>query len=833
MIKFILKNKSRKDLLAYILLISFAAIIIAFIYKPGFLYGSKIDWINQHSVIPEYFRQLFYSTGNIFPDFAMNLGAGQNIYNLSYYGLYNPIILISYLFPFIPMVYYITASSIIIVLISVCLSYYWLRSKNFSIKVSFVVAFLFLCSGPLIFHSHKHIMFIDYYPFLFLALLGVDRYYKSKKLGLLILGIFLCIMTSYFFSVGCILTILIYTCYEYMQKIKHFSIKDVLSNIRFVFVGIFVAILMSAILWLPTLYTILNGRGSSDATKISILSLLIPNIKLSALLYHPYSLGLTSVVLIILIANLIGCNKKEKIYSFLLIILVIFPIILYILNGTLYVETKVIIPFIPLYLILIASGLTRFEAYVVNHNRVNPKKKRFIILTVFLFIMIEATISCLIVNSTDKLVPIQEYSNIYNQDKFSLIKQILNEDSGFYRMNDLTSVNNTQNLVYHPRYNQTSMYTSTFNSYYYKFYQNIFKNPASTTIPLVLNSSYNIYFQNFMNVKYIVAKDKTIAGYTKIDRKGEFVLYKNDNTMPIGYATNKTLSRSEFEKLKFPKYMGIFFDRIIIDKSADLLTDAGNLSDFNIMETIIKMNQENFENKKNIIVENKGSNISFKATENASLEIPLEFNLKDYILILSFKVSNKEYINKQAYGISINGILNEIPDKSLFDPNNDKKFVYYVSSSEKLNRLYLEFLKGEYEISDFESYIAPTNQISIGINQMDHLIVDMKNTANNKISGDILVKENGYFATTLPYDKGFKIIVDGKNQVYEKVNTAFVGFPIKKGNHHIVIKYEAPYKVVGLVVSSIGIFVFAGVCLVQSSKISGKISKEINDYNVN
>ena len=103
MINLKLKNENRKDLLAYILLIAFAATIIAFVHKQGFLYGSQIDWINQHSVIPEYFRQKFYATGNLFPDFAMNLGAGQNIYTLSYYGMFNPIILISYLLPGVKM----------------------------------------------------------------------------------------------------------------------------------------------------------------------------------------------------------------------------------------------------------------------------------------------------------------------------------------------------------------------------------------------------------------------------------------------------------------------------------------------------------------------------------------------------------------------------------------------------------------------------------------------------------------------------------------------------------------------------------------------------------
>lgn len=40
-------------------------------------------------------------------------------------------------------------------------------------------------------------------------------------------------------------------------------------------------------------------------------------------------------------------------------------------------------------------------------------------------------------------------------------------------------------------------------------------------------------------------------------------------------------------------------------------------------------------------------------------------------------------------------------------------------------------------------------------------------------------------------------MVDGKAQKAEKVNTAFVGFLLEKGNHHIKISYEAPGFKVG------------------------------------
>lgn len=143
------------------------------------IFGAKVDWLSQHSVLPAYFRQQFYETGDLFPEFAPNIGGGQNIFNFSYYGLYSPIILLSYLLPFVKMGDYLMAASIAGLILSSWLFYYWLGSKKFSAEIRLCVSALFLLAGPMIYQSCHHIMFINYMPFLCMALLGVDRHLET------------------------------------------------------------------------------------------------------------------------------------------------------------------------------------------------------------------------------------------------------------------------------------------------------------------------------------------------------------------------------------------------------------------------------------------------------------------------------------------------------------------------------------------------------------------------------------------------------------------------------------------------------------------------------
>ena len=127
---------NKKDLL-YIFLISLAFLLIIYINTGTmYLFGSNLDWISQHVAIPEYFRSLFYETKDLFPDFALNLGNGQNIYNFFFFGLLSPLYLISYLLPRVSMTSYITTVTVIAMIISIILVYAFLKTKNIVVKLA-------------------------------------------------------------------------------------------------------------------------------------------------------------------------------------------------------------------------------------------------------------------------------------------------------------------------------------------------------------------------------------------------------------------------------------------------------------------------------------------------------------------------------------------------------------------------------------------------------------------------------------------------------------------------------------------------------------------------
>ena len=816
------------------ILVFFAVLLMAFLCRGGYLYGSDTDWVSQHSVLPDYFRQKFYQTGNLFPDFAMNLGGGQNIYNFSYYGMFSPIILISYLLPGVSMATYIMASSIVIVLASVCLCFRWLRNNGYSQEITFIATFCFLCAGPLIFHSHRQVPFIDYFPFLLLGLMGIDLYFKTHKKWLLTLSVFLCIMTSYFFSVGCILVLLIYAGYKAVKETRDYRFRSVFQEMLPLIRGILVSILMAAILWLPTLYVIVNGKEGANGEKITILSLVIPPVW--AVLYSAYTVGLSIIVLVALIAivfrsSSLGCKKHETFLASIMLLLLASPIFLYLLNGTLYVRAKALIPFLPLYVLVIAVFLVRMTDYLMNREKVAPHRRKVMVLVLFLLIICDSGVNCIRANIGDKLVSAQEYLDIHDPNKIALIQEALRNDPGYYRMNDLVNSNITCNQVYGSLYNTTSIYTSTCNKEYNKFFYDVLHNPIATRNRLECESSNNIFSQNYLNVKYIVSKTPVTAGYREINQKADCVLYKNDNTLPLAFATSHLMNRTDFDALPFPYNMSALFNNIIVDKDKKLSGKSAASSGFAIHQIDLSSKHLVTENRKNVVIKKKNGRFYINAKnsaakENASLEIPLDINLKNEILIVSFKVSNKDDQSDLDTFITINGVKNKLSKQSAAYPNGNNNFIYVLSSNQNTKRLKVEFSPGTYEAYHFKAYTLPAAAIPMATGKVDPFVVDLANTGENQIAGDIRVKNNGYFATTLPFDKGFIVTVDGKPENYEQVNTAFVGFPIAQGTHHIVIQYHAPFKQAGMVLSLAGFLLFGTTCAIEKKRNKLKLRFE-------
>lgn len=802
----------KRDYINVIVLMLVFLLIVFIITGKSYLYGSTLDWNSQHYNFMEYFRILFYKTKDIFPDFAFNIGAGQNIYNFSYYGLLNPIFLVSYFLPFISMQTYLIIAIIIDVLLSIYLMYYFMRNKYKS-GTSLLATFIFLASTPLTFHSHRHIMFMSYMPFLLLSLIGVDRYFNKNKKGLLIVSLFLLIMTSYYFSISSIFVIVLYGVYSYLKQNRKSFFKE---GFKFIY-PLVISVLMSCVLIVPTFMALLNGRADTNVS-VNIISLLVPDVSFKGLLYSPYTMGLTFISLYFIIASLFR-KKEDKFLSISILITLLFPIITYILNATMYVEYKVLIPFIPLVILLVASNLDDLNNidykkvnyicifiliinYKLNNNYIcldlvltlsviNLYRFRKTILPLLLYIIVASYSLTLLSNYSDTLVKKDDKNNLKEIDE--LIDYIEEYDKSFYRTSTLVDIHKNLNRITNLNNYTLNVYSSISNSNYNKFVFDTFNNPIPYRNRAITISSNHYFYNNYMGVKYIIAKNNISSDYELIKSNGKLNLYLNKNAYKIGYVTNNVISSSDYKLLDYPYTMEAIYKGVVVD-------DNTTFNDYKIKEYKLDIKSIEYNN----LEYKKDKDKYYIKSNDGNIKINLNNKLTNKVLLIRFNNSDSNSCALGDTRIIINGITNKLTCKEWKYHNNNYLFDYVISDD--IDSLNIKFTKGTYEISDIKLYIVDKSDLIS--DNLGEFIVDKERTIGDNIYGKIDVYESGYFVLNIPYDKGFKIKVDGVLTNYTKVNTDFIGFKIEKGVHEIEISYSSPLKNVGLILSIIGFILF-------------------------
>lgn len=834
-----MRKFNKRDVINLLVLSLVYFFIIGCLLGVSNIYGSKTDWTSQHWIIPEYLRNRFYETGQLLPSFAFELGAGQNIYYLSYYGLLSPFLFLSYCFPFIEMRDFIVGVNILSVFASVWFFYIWLRGK-YSSKVTFITSFLFLTSSPLIFHSHRHIMFVDYLPYLILALIFVRRYFR-KKSGIIpiVLCAFCIVTTSFFYCIGSFIAIGIYAIIQYLEKYEKFNLKECIIKLLPIIGGVIIAIMMAGVLLIPTALALVSGRDSGGSSSIEW-NLLIPQLSVDLVLYNTYSMGLSAISICALVFSIIKKNRSYRFLAGVLVVICTWPIVTYFMNGLLYLDGKVLIPFLPVVLLLTAEffkniflkdksiKIAVFIGSIINiiiiftdigkYEKMALIVETVVIILCFAFyyrkrlsyivcipIMIISLLFCLLMNLYDNMPKYDARQNTIDNALLSLVNKVLDDDNEVYRFSNGYDKSETVNKVIEKGYYQTTIYSSTCNKYYSDFYLNQMKNEVPYRNASLLTSSGNVLFNMYMGIKYYMTESAYVPeGYEEVSDASNVYLYKSEDVYPIGYATSKILKENAYLNLNYPYTTEALMKRAVVDDNICNLKSVENM-EFSIEEYEPKYKMK--ENSKFI----KKTEDGYLINNNKETEIifDLEKPLKDKILYIVFDVDNCIDDKSSDVYVGINDIRNKLTKQGWKYHNNNFTFEYVVSSNEDIESIDVLFSKGKYKISNLKFYILDYNEIS-GVNKyIDEFVINKEKTIGDTIEGSIEVREDSWFHLSIPYDDGFKIKIDGKEVEYGHSDIDFIGFNIEKGKHIIKIEYTAPGMKLGKVISSSGLMLFA------------------------
>ena len=887
--------------LPYMLLGVFVLVLLFLPMGAGNLYGSDGDWLSQHVAIAESLRQSMLSTHSILPQW-IGLGGGSGIYDFAYYGVLRPDVLLSCLIPGVPMKYVISIYAMFGVMASGMLCHKWLSKVGKDKWTSFFGAVLLL-SSTCFYQAHHQIIFVNYMPFLILALMGCDRLLEKGRIGMMCVSVFLMIVHSFYYSPTGIVVIGIYGIW----RVVHAEGGKWAAALRKIFLlgaAVLLAVGMGMILLLPTGMDILST--SKDAGNFARESIPLLDMEMGGLLYSPYGCGMTILTLFCLVLSL--GNRKRRWLSICLLVAMAVPAVSLVLNGFLYARGKILIPFVPLLVLVCIDTLGELwerkvrlkkgafalcllaclipawdsewrpvilaEAALITvwaawwmwgewfaagagmdekgrgliepvmdekgrGRRTTGRRYKFWVILLF-----PVWVSLIVNLRSSALEDLFDKLNVSKRENYLSVEDERQEhvareqvadfaNDADYRMEYLANAFMNSNMLCDGESQRVSIYSSISNKTYARFFYDTMGNAISYNNRVALVAGKNPLFNEFMGVRYLVCKsDNVPAGWDVQETYGEYVLAENDGVRPICYGSTELMDEEEFEEISFPWTLAALSCHTVVEtvdgeKSGMMETESAGGEDYAAAlataggeKSVAADGGVTQVYPKEFFVKEDLERLLSHEMSKDNFELNLARPLSDKILAIRFHVEREDGKEVKIY---INNMSNKLSAKSAPYPNGNEDFVYVFDPGDGAECLQVRMSEGKYKVRDLEVFCLDRDILN-----QKHIIMPEDARGGEKdgfslarmlwipqggtkvCQKSIDMPKDGYFVTSYPFRKGYRVWVDGREVEPEKVNTAFVGVPLTKGRHEVAIIFQSPGFVAGATVSAacwLGLFI--------------------------
>lgn len=121
----------------------------------------------------------------------------------------------------------------------------------------------------------------------------------------------------------------------------------------------------------------------------------------------------------------------------------------------------------------------------------------------------------------------------------------------------------------------------------------------------------------------------------------------------------------------------------------------------------------------------------------------------------------------------------------------------------------------EVESIQFYAYSYDDSVFVDVYNQLSQNSIQLSEFSDTSLSGTVTAAADGLFFTSIPYDKGWTVIVDGKKVSSKAFKDAFVSFELSAGTHEISFSYTPAGLNIGIVLSVFSALIFIMLMIVD------------------
>lgn len=285
------------------------------------------------------------------------------------------------------------------------------------------------------------------------------------------------------------------------------------------------------------------------------------------------------------------------------------------------------------------------------------------------------------------------------------------------------------------------------NSYYYR-----------NTTPV-----YDLMF----NIKYFMGTLKDDIRYEPFYDSGSIRVKRDNSTVSLMYGVDKNISSWRYG-----------LDNPFDNQNSYIESSTGITPIFEIVDDVEK--EEFYKDNKITIIK-----YTVKDPDEIMYYYSTDENIKFMVMDTRLFYRDSEYANQDYIPTDSTSTYTEEHVISL--KANEEDYTYYIAykyykddipiykiNSDNFNKAYEILNRNKVNITEFKEYY---------------------------IKGSTTIHEDMTMYTSIPYDKGWKVLIDGIETKTYKIGDAVLGFDINKGDHTIELEYSIPYLKEGALIS--------------------------------
>ena len=440
--------------------------------------------------------------------------------------------------------------------------------------------------------------------------------------------------------------------------------------------------------------------------------------------------------------------------------------------------------------LFVYSGLAWLALYVailLLYKKGRLQKNLLLILTVILLTCEMASNTC---TSIDQVGTTQRSNYYANEaDIAKLVKKTEGTDDRFGRteMNDNYILNCP--AMYH--YKGISQFSSSLNANATALMEHIGVEGAPDKNRFNYNQTDPVT-NAMLNIRYLIGKNLPIddSDFKQIAKSGNSRLYESIYPLSIGYMTADTIRTWNYEQEN---------PFMVLDDYVRAVTQNKYTSVFTEIEP----------------VDVSAANIELSSTGDGMWDSTLKNETKKSKTILTYQAqqAGKQYLFIEADDADAITVSQEKKDDKI-EIRNDCGSIVNLGEMDRGTEFTVTIEYKEGKGGSVVSHVCTIDETvwQDAYKMLSASMLDVTDYGDSYLKGTIDVQEDGVFVTSVPYEAGWKLKVDGHTrEIEELIGGAWISTSLSAGEHQIELSFRPPGLIAGLLITlaSIGLLIAA------------------------